>query len=310
MTRPLLLASLFGVLALTACDPKPANAPADVVQNPEALAPAEQPAAAQPPVAPAEKLTPFMWEIKGPNGPVYLLGTIHIGVDIDSPGYEVIRDRFDKSTMFVMETDLSDAREDMMKDMTIPADQPALDQQLGPEVWIEFNKRLEGAGETYKRMQPWVVVGFILNKMIAGLPPATPMDQELSARAVDQKKELGFLEPAELQLTLLKKHLNAEELKEMIVDFEKQKTDLYTLIDAYKKADIETLTYQSFKDKDRKPEMYEDMFYKRNRSWIPLIKSYIERGNVFVAFGAGHMVGEQGILDLLQKEGFEVTPIR
>lgn len=307
MTRPLLLASLLALTTLTACDPKP-QAPA----TPPAEA---QPAAAAKPAEPVaevkeERFTPFMWEIQGPNGPVYLLGTIHIGVDIDSAGYEVVRERFDKSTMFVMETDLTDAREDMARDMAIPVGQPTLKEQLGEEVWKELDKHMGGVGDQYQRVQPWVIVSMLLAKMISTFNTTTPMDQELSDRARAQGKELGYLEPAELQITLLKKHLNANELKEMIVDFDKQKADLLVLIEAYKKADVEGLTKASFKDKDRKPEMYEDMFYKRNRDWIPHLKTYIARGNVFVAFGAGHMVGQEGILDLLQREGIEAKPIR
>jgi uncharacterized protein len=302
MTRHSLLLSLLSLFALLACDPKPAAPP----QPPSA----ESPAAVKAPEPPAERLTPLLWEIEGPNGPVYIFGTIHIGVDIDSPGYEVVRERFDKSTMFVMETDLTDAREDMAKDMAIPADQPDIEQQLGPEAWKALDMRLGGAATSFKRMQPWVIVSMVINKMIADLKAATPMDQELSDRARAAKMELGFLEPASLQLELLKKHLNVEELKEMVLDFDTQKADLGVLVKAYKEADIEGLTTSSFKDKDRKPEMYEDMFYKRNRSWIPHIKTYIERGNVFVAFGAGHLVGDKGVLALLEAEGIKVKPIR
>jgi uncharacterized protein YbaP (TraB family) len=298
MTRHTLLLSLLSLTALIACDPKPTATPV-----------AQEPAAAKAPEAPAEKLKPMLWEVQGPNGPVYLLGTIHVGVDIDSHGYEVIRERFDKSTRFVMETDLSDAKEDMAKDMILPANQPNLEAQLGPEVWAKLDERFENAASAYKNMQPWVVTTMIIGKMISGLPAATPMDQELADRARSQGKEMAYLEPASLQLTLIKKHLNAEELKEMIVDFDKQKLELLELMEFYKKGDVAGMTEVSFRHKDRKPLMYEEMFYNRNRSWIPLIKEHIARGNVFIAFGAGHMVGQDGILDLLQKEGIEAKRI-
>ena len=41
------------------------------------------------------------------------------------------------------------------------------------------------------------------------------------------------------------------------------------------------------------------------------IDEYIKRGNVFMAFGAGHLFGPRGVLELLEKKGYKpvrVTP--
>jgi uncharacterized protein YbaP (TraB family) len=297
----------FLALQSSACKSKDV-APSDTrVEPPRAEAP-EAAKPAEPPKEPAaERYEPFMWQIQGPNGPVYLLGTIHIGVSIDEPGYALVRQRFDEATMFVMETNLNDVKDDMASGMAIPAGQPNLEEQLGPKAWAAFEERVgTSAAATVRSFQPWVIVSMLIGKMLEGLPPASPMDHTLAQRAAEANKELDYLEPPELQIELLKKHLNAEELKEMILDFDKQREDLMKMMIAYKTVDVEAITTLSFKDKDRKPEMYEDMFYKRNRAWIPHIKRYIERGNVFVAFGAGHMVGDDGVLDLLKKEGIEV----
>jgi uncharacterized protein YbaP (TraB family) len=45
----------------------------------------------------------------------------------------------------------------------------------------------------------------------------------------------------------------------------------------------------------------------RNRAWMKVMLPEIERGNVFAAFGAAHLPGEPGIIELLRARGFEVT---
>lgn len=47
----------------------------------------------------------------------------------------------------------------------------------------------------------------------------------------------------------------------------------------------------------------------RNQSWIPEIEAALKRGPVFTAFGALHLSGDQGVLTLLQAQGFAITPL-
>jgi uncharacterized protein YbaP (TraB family) len=48
----------------------------------------------------------------------------------------------------------------------------------------------------------------------------------------------------------------------------------------------------------------------RNKNWIPKIKNYVSQGKAFIAVGAGHLGGENGVIRLLEKEGFTVTPVK
>lgn len=49
---------------------------------------------------------------------------------------------------------------------------------------------------------------------------------------------------------------------------------------------------------------------QRNRNWIPKIKTYVSNGKAFIAVGAGHLGGENGVIRLLQNEGYKVTPVK
>lgn len=50
--------------------------------------------------------------------------------------------------------------------------------------------------------------------------------------------------------------------------------------------------------------MEEALMTSRNRKWIPEIEAAAARGPVLVAFGALHLSGEQGVLRLLEAQGF------
>ncbi|WP_370206496.1 TraB/GumN family protein, partial [Pararhodobacter marinus] len=50
------------------------------------------------------------------------------------------------------------------------------------------------------------------------------------------------------------------------------------------------------------------MINARNRAWIPVILDTLDStdGTVIAAFGAAHLSGEEGVLNLLAEEGFEL----
>jgi len=64
--------------------------------------------------------------------------------------------------------------------------------------------------------------------------------------------------------------------------------------------------------KKQSPEFmaYEDIFLtNRNKNWIPKLKTEMASKRCFVAVGAAHLFGENGILQLLENEGYTVTAI-
>ena len=57
-------------------------------------------------------------------------------------------------------------------------------------------------------------------------------------------------------------------------------------------------------------EGYEDvLLYTRNKNWIPIMSEQMSTNKTFFAVGAGHLGGKDGVIDLLKKEGFKLTPL-
>ena len=55
-------------------------------------------------------------------------------------------------------------------------------------------------------------------------------------------------------------------------------------------------------------QMTTDFLDKRNLNWLPKIKLAIKKESCFFAIGAAHLAGKNGLVNLLRKEGYVVTP--
>ena len=69
---------------------------------------------------------------------------------------------------------------------------------------------------------------------------------------------------------------------------------------------LETLLNESMRVEA--PEAYEVLIVQRNANWISQIAEIMDgEGTVFIAVGAAHLPGEDGVIHLLRNEGFTVT---
>ncbi|RME95793.1 MAG: TraB/GumN family protein, partial [Bacteroidetes bacterium] len=56
---------------------------------------------------------------------------------------------------------------------------------------------------------------------------------------------------------------------------------------------------------------YEEiLLLQRNRNWIPVMAELMKQGSVFFAVGAGHLAGDEGVITLLRKAGYQVEAVR
>jgi hypothetical protein len=52
------------------------------------------------------------------------------------------------------------------------------------------------------------------------------------------------------------------------------------------------------------------IFKKRNAKWLPRMQSAMREQPTMFVFGAGHLIGEHGIIQLLRTAGYEVEQIK
>jgi len=261
-----------------------------------------------PATAHADDSAPLMWRVKAPSGKVlYLVGTVHMGYDVTREADPVILKTLVNSKTFVMETNIQASQTQLLSRMNLPKGQ-TLDTLIGPEAWAKLEALYGERASAFKTMQPWMVAVGLVQMMIPSSMLSVPMDLLLLQRAQAKNQTIDYLETPEFQLNMLEKALDAKMLKEMLLEFEKERKNIKALLAAYRSGDIKALEAAVFKNEDEHPEMIEAMIYTRNRDWIPKLETFFDKhpGPIFVAVGAGHLVGPKGVVSLLKAKGFSV----
>ncbi|HUH67141.1 MAG TPA: TraB/GumN family protein, partial [Syntrophales bacterium] len=73
---------------------------------------------------------------------------------------------------------------------------------------------------------------------------------------------------------------------------------------------MESTFTKSLSENSRFSVIYDKLIYKRNRGMAAKIEGYLRTGsNYFVVIGAGHLLGDKGIIQLLKNRGYSVEQL-
>jgi uncharacterized protein YbaP (TraB family) len=253
---------------------------------------------------------PFLWEVEGPRGPVHLFGTIHMGVSLRELN-PVVTERLDASSTVVGEADPSEAfSADMLALAVLPAEE-SLESMLGAEHWKLLVEFVGGQipEPLLTRYRPWFAVSLMLAR--GQEVTATPLDLELLDRAEQLGKKLEYLEEITYQAKLLDQAITAENLSELLGGQEELLEQLAASLESYRAGDHESFEELMLREraKPANRKQFELLFDRRNREWLPVIERYLQRGHVFIAVGAGHLLTEGGLVAQLRARGHVVKRI-
>jgi hypothetical protein len=236
----------------------------------------------------------------------WLFGTLHIGVEAERLP-KVVWDKIGTATMFVMEMDVSDPAVPaaMAKEAMLPPDRN-LERELGPELWRKTVAATGGVlpAPMLARFEPWFVVVTISAQL---LPATRPMDAELQGRAKQEGDALVYLESWQQQVGMLEEAMDLEVLKDTVSRLDQEKKMAKAMLRAYLAGDADALAAIAFDPEEikRHPKLYQKLFYQRNDAWLPVLQKQIARGDVFVAVGAAHLLGDRGLIAMLEKSGHQ-----
>lgn len=259
---------------------------------------------------------PLLWAAERGGATTYLLGTMHVGVDPEARLPQFVWDKLDAAGAFAVETDITDPALGRIGERR----GGTLREELGPAYWQKLEKALGAsiaqAFEHKSAMIPATILA------LRGLPETPPMDTVLLGRAKQQQKKIVFLELAAHQVAMLEKHMNAKALKLMLDDLPKLEQQTKAMLAAYLTGDeaaILAITDDQGREaiehgysKSEYDEMMEDLLYRRNAAWIAPIEAMHGSAGAkpaFVAVGAAHLIGPRSVLELLQKQGFQITRV-
>jgi uncharacterized protein len=105
----------------------------------------------------------------------------------------------------------------------------------------------------------------------------------------------------------LSKQENEMFLKETIQEMDGMKKIMSDLVNAWKAGDTRNLHSQVVGEMQKFPTLYKKFLTDRNRSWAPKVENFLkEDKDVFVVVGAAHLLGSEGVVELLRAKGYKI----
>ena len=284
-----------------------------------ATAPSPAPTAAEAPVDRA-----FLWEVKSDQGgTAYVVGSIHLGRPGELSFPASMEEAFARSDALVVEVDVGVVDQKalqrfILEQGLLPPDQ-RLSERLDPETAKLLGLAAERAGlplAGLERMRPWVVAVTlsVMELQRSGYQTGLGVDRMFLDRARGTK-QIVELESAEAQLRMLAslpEPLQDAMLRDQLSRSEHFTQGLEQITEAWKAGDAERMEALVFRDQ-ASPEfrpVYEKLFYERNARMAEALGKLLAQPRTwFVVVGAGHVVGPQGLVALLEGQGHRVRQL-
>jgi uncharacterized protein YbaP (TraB family) len=279
--------------------------------------------ATTPPAREPEMLV--FWHVSradGARGSAHLLGSMHLTreqIALD-PAIERALSEADAIALEVAPQDLAP---EALLELVVSLGQLPPGQSLAQLVGARTLKRLERRVAasavpfaTWLRWEPWLVTMMLANDQLAtaGFRPEAGVEPQLGARAEREQKPVRGLETAREQIERFDSLPLAtqELLLRDTLDSEKQRHSDDTVERAWRRGDLEALAHVLFSSPtgEHAPAFFEAIYFDRNRDFAEDVAELIESGGRwFVALGAGHMLGELGVPQLLAARGYRVERV-
>jgi uncharacterized protein YbaP (TraB family) len=261
-----------------------------------------------------------LWKISGRTNTVFLLGSAHFLKPSDYPLPAVIENAFSNSATVVFETDIDklqslDVQMRLLKKAQLPQGQ-TLRQQLSTNTYAAFQEHLKRTGLAeviFQQLKPALAAMTleVVAMQKAGLDPTQGLDQHFFNLAEKAGKKIEPLETVDFQIDLIT-GFSPEEgeliMKSTLEDIDTAEKELGELLNAWRNGDTQTLQKLLNHAMADAPAIFKRLVTDRNRQWLPKIAEWCRLDqSVIVIVGAGHLVGPEGVVELLRKQGLKVV---
>lgn len=271
----------------------------------------------------------LLWKVSG-NGlekPSYIFGTHHIAPlsVLDSvAGFNEVLAGVDKvyGELVMSEMTSPAAQQTMMTYAMAPQDStltavltPAQADSLTAILRKYMGPMVEAAN--FAPMKPaMVATALAMAQAQVAFPTFNPQEQldtEIQKRAAAAGKEVGGLETMEDQCKAIFGNSILEQANDLMdaVRHDDRSIEMaQKLANAYLAGDLQQMLSIIEDPTFGTGEATERLLNKRNANWVRVMAGLLPTASVLIAVGAGHLPGDKGLISLLRKEGYTVTPVK
>ncbi len=257
-------------------------------------------------------------EGNGLDKPSYIFGTINF---LPQFGYfipEEVKEAIKTSEIYITKLSLKPkVQRQFTEAVKIPND-GSVDKYLNESDQKKLQSIIETYGgknqaynNFYSRLQPIILVTSTTALTLQN--NIVYPEIELEDIAKDNKLKLVSLSNVNDEIVAFEQFPiedQVEALKYTINNFDAHIKEYKKMVRRYhKEQDLRFVKKVTFKATNES-EIFRKVYYDdRTQSWVPKIKKIIKSKSAFIALGVPHLVGDQGMVELLRKEGYKVSPV-
>ncbi len=261
----------------------------------------------------------FLWKVRSETATAYLLGSIHLLKPDMYPLDGKIEEAFERSGVLVVESDVrggtgGEKQKRMLESAMYPPGDGIENHVAKETLSLLMRKFPQLSLDRVGRLKPWALAMTlaVLEYQKMGLDYDYGIDVYFLGKARGGKR-VREIEGADAVISMLNGFSDEEQdlfLQYTLLDLDEigEKTD--RLLRAWTEGDaagMDEIISESLRERPRLQPVFDALFYRRNEKMASKIEEYLkEKGQFFVVVGAGHLVGEKGIVERLRRKGFTV----
>ena len=264
-----------------------------------------------------EQTKSLLWRIsgKGLTKPSFLFGTIHLICKSDYLWTDKMQQSLAASEKVCFELDMDDNT--MLAAVAIGfrdttgkqlKDYFTAEQYQALKKFVKDSMQMSIA--LFQNMKPVMLQSMMQMSVADCKDPISYETNIMKTAASDHKEILGLEDPSE-QISALESMPDEAVIKELldgITGFTQSKREYKLMVEAYKRQDLPAL-YETITGKAGLGVHIGVFLDDRNKRWIARMTPKMERNSIFFAVGAGHLWGNNGVINLLLQAGYTVEPV-
>lgn len=264
----------------------------------------------------------LLWKISG-NGlerPSYLFGTIHLLCADDAVLSDNMKRVIRETDEVYLEVDMDNLVDIMgaVSKMKMKGD-TSLRDLLEETDYKKVKEYFETKGtmipfSMLEKYKP-ILAASMLESHSMPCENISAMEQVIMENAKGYDKNIKGLETMAYQAGILDSipyKLQAEQLLEYVNNAAKDQdnSELSQMWKAYNEQDLKKLEELIVKSDIGMSNYTDLLLYRRNSNWVRKLQVLLPEKSLLIAVGAGHLPGEKGVINLLRKAGYTLTPMQ
>ncbi len=197
-------------------------------------------------------------------------------------------------------------------------DGTTLEDLMGPKMYAQAKASASETGipiELLDKSEPWLAAMTVqeITMMRIGFKPEFGVEMYLMAKASVDGKPITGLETVEQQLGFLDGlsiETQSRWFLQSLVEGHRMEMLIDDMVAAWRSGDLQFLERELLHEMLDYPELHQAILTDRNKSWIaPIMELLDDKDDYLVIVGAAHLIGEDGVPDLLSQQGVRIRQL-